>query len=572
MWRRFAFALVLMAGLIPASVANAAADLTQLAQAQTAPAAEPTQPPAAPATQAPATPAPDPAAPAPAADAAPEEPIGSVATVTGNATVTRDDKTLPLKVKDDIYLNDMVQTAAKSALGITFSDGTTFNLKAGSQITIDTFVYEDGGKQNAGVFDVAKGTVAFVAAAVAKTGDMKITTPTATLGIRGTSGLVEVPEGASATSKNNVNVKLYPDADGRVGRIEVNDRGGAQLGFLTAASSGFAIRPGAGGVRFAAVPISITPQMIARDTGFVRQVHSMQTFGRRVFDEQRAFRRANPGFVNPNRPMRQPGQFRQNNLPGQPGGRQNGLPGQRPGQQPGLPNRPGQQGPGAPGRQGLQQQPGSPQQGGPLQRPGPPGRANQPSQTAPRPLPGQPGQPALPPLPNRQGQPATQPGGLPSQQTGNPQRPGQPGLPPRPGQPQQSGAPSQTGQPGLPPRAGTPRETALPPQPGRPGLPAGPAGPGQPRLSQPPGQLPGRLPAQPYPGQPLSGQRPPGQQIQGQPPLPPPGGGQFRQGRIPGAPGLQQPGQPGRPALQVPRRPAPSAPPPPRGKKQRDVR
>ena len=58
------------------------------------------------------------------------------------------------------------------------------------------------------MFDVAKGTVAFVAAAVAKTGDMKITTPTATLGIRGIPGLVEVPEGATAAShKNNVNVK-----------------------------------------------------------------------------------------------------------------------------------------------------------------------------------------------------------------------------------------------------------------------------------------------------------------------------------------------------------------------------
>ena len=316
-----------MAGLMPAGFANAAPDLTQLAQAQPAqaPAAAPQTPADA---RAPATPAPDPAAPA--ADAAPEEPIGSVATVTGKATVTRDDKTIPLKVKDDIYLNDVVQTAASSSLGLTFSDGTTFNLKANAQITIDTFVYEDGGKQNAGVFDVAKGTVAFVAAAVAKTGDMKITTPTATLGIRGTSGLVEVPEGASAASTNNVNVKLYPDADGRVGRIEVNDRAGAQLGFLTQGSSGFAIRPGAGGVRFAAVPITITPQMIARDQGFVRQVHSMQLVGRRVFDEQRAFRRANPGFVNPNRPIRQPGQqpgqFRRNGLPGQPGGRQNGLP------------------------------------------------------------------------------------------------------------------------------------------------------------------------------------------------------------------------------------------------------
>ena len=86
---------------------------------------------------------------------------------------------------------------------------------------------------------------------------MKITTPTATLGIRGTTGLVEVPEGAAANNPNNVAVKLYPDADGRVGRIEVNDRAGARLGFLTQGASGFTIRPGAGGARFAAVPLVI---------------------------------------------------------------------------------------------------------------------------------------------------------------------------------------------------------------------------------------------------------------------------------------------------------------------------
>ena len=187
----------------------------------------------------------DPAAPAADAQQAAEEPIGNVATVIGSASVIRNNETTPLKVKDDIYLNDVVQTGARSSLGITFSDATTFNLKANSQITIDSYVYEDGGKQNAGVFDVAKGTVAFVAAAVAKTGDMKITTPTATLGIRGTTGLVEVPEGAAANSQNNVAIKLYPDADGRVGRIEVNDRAGARLGFLSQGSSGFTIRPGA---------------------------------------------------------------------------------------------------------------------------------------------------------------------------------------------------------------------------------------------------------------------------------------------------------------------------------------
>jgi len=176
--------------------------LTHLAQAQT---------PAAPA-------APDPATAVPA-QAPVDEPIGNVATLTGSASVIRNSVTTPLKLKDDIFFNDTVQTSANSKLGITFNDATTFNLSASSKMTIDNYVYEEGGSQNAGIFDIAKGTVAFVAAAVAKTGDMKITTPTATLGIRGTTGLVEVPEGATAASANNVAIKLYPDADGRVGRI-----------------------------------------------------------------------------------------------------------------------------------------------------------------------------------------------------------------------------------------------------------------------------------------------------------------------------------------------------------------
>lgn len=472
MRRSLALALLLAAALAPAGPARAQSDQQQLAQTQ----------PAAPSAQ--TTPAQAPAAAPAQTDAQEvEEPIGSVATITGKASVTRNDKSIPLALKDDIYLNDIVQTSANSALGITFSDGTTFNLRASSQITIDDFVYEDGGKNNKGLFDVAKGTVAFVASQVAKTGDMKITTPTATLGIRGTSGLVEVPEGATATgTTNNVNIKLYPDADGRVGRIEVNDRAGARLGFLSQGASGFTIRPGGGGARFAAVPIAITRQMMDRDQGFVRLVHSTQTLGRRVFNEQRAFRRANPGFVNPNRPIRQPGQFRR---PGQPGGpgqlRRNGLPGQiRPGQPPGLQNRPGQQPPGLRGRQGLQQQPpGSPQQAGQRSR-----------------LPGQPGQ-----LNRQPGQLQT------GQQPGGTQRLG---PPPRPGQTLPSGVPGRLGSP-----------AGAPPQ----GAPAGQFRPGGPAGTPPRFQRPGGVQPLPQQG---------GQFRQGAAPG-------LRQPGLPGRPVLQPP-------------------------------
>src|SRR5215813_10256601 len=245
----------------------------RLAQAQPAPAPSPT--PQAPDASAPQDQQSD-------QQSAPEEPIGNVATLTGVATVTRNNADTPLQIKDDIYLNDVVKTQASSSLSITFSDATTFRLSANAQITIDNYVYEEGGGNNAGAFDIAKGTVAFVAASVAKTGSMQITTPTASLGIRGTTGVVDVPEGAAATGTNNVNIKLYPDADGRVGRIEINDRQGGSLGALTRAASGFAIRPGiagAAGARFAAVPITISPQSQARDQGFVRQVHTAQNVG-----------------------------------------------------------------------------------------------------------------------------------------------------------------------------------------------------------------------------------------------------------------------------------------------------
>ncbi|MET4275418.1 hypothetical protein ABIB68_001371 [Bradyrhizobium sp. F1.2.2] len=286
-------------------------------------------------------------APATEVQPAAVEPIGNVATVTGIATVIRDKNSYPLRVRDDIYLNDVVQTSSNSSLGITFDDATTFNLSASTKITIDTYVYEDGGKHNAGIFDIGKGTVAFVAAAVAKTGDMKITTPTATLGIRGTTGVVDVPEGGAANKANNVNIKLYPD--GRVGHIDVDDRtSGTRLGALTQGASGFAIRPGAaaaGVMRFAAVPITIAPQQIARDRGFVGQVHLAQTTGRQIVTEQRDFRRANP-TASPRipRPFQPPQQqqLRPNTAPGQQPQRPNGQPGQN--------NRPGQQQPGAPGR------------------------------------------------------------------------------------------------------------------------------------------------------------------------------------------------------------------------------
>ena len=249
-----------------------------------------------------------PAQPAPAAD----DSIGQVSTVQGSATVTRANATpIALKVSDPIFKGDTLATGANGLLGVTFDDESTFSLSENARIVVDEFVYEEGASGNRGAINVARGTVAFVAAQVAKTGTLTVTTPTASLGIRGTTGVIDVPE--NATAGGEAKVKLYPDADGRVGHIDVFDRQGGRLGSLTQGSSAFAIRPGAGG-RFAAVPFRIPPQEAARDRGVVQRLFASHNIGRRLAVQRRQLRQRNQrrrgGPQRPNRGQQQPNRGR----------------------------------------------------------------------------------------------------------------------------------------------------------------------------------------------------------------------------------------------------------------------
>jgi FecR protein len=279
--------------------------------------------------------------------AAADNSIGQVATLAGTATVIRANAArAALKVADPIYEQDTLQTDVNSTLGITFDDQTTFSLSANTRIVIDEFVYSEGGSGNAASLNVAAGTAAFVASLVAKTGDMKITTPQATLGIRGTTGIVDVPQGAGAAAPT---VKLYPDSDGHVGSIDVFDRQGGRLGALTQGSSAFIFRAGPGG-RIAVVPYQIPPQEAARDRGVLQRLSLSHTIGRQMVIRRQQLRRPNnqrPGGLRPNN--QRPGGPQPNNQ--RPGGLQPNN--QRPGgQQPNnqrpvgpQPNRPGGQQP-----------------------------------------------------------------------------------------------------------------------------------------------------------------------------------------------------------------------------------
>ena len=129
------------------------------------------------------------------------KPIGKVVVATGSVTLERANAVIiqvsadsQAKVGDLVYQGDAVATGADGRVGINFTDGTSFNLSSNARMVLNEFVYDPNGSSNSTLFNLTKGTFTFVAGKVAKTGDMKIDTPVATMGIRGTTPRVEISD------------------------------------------------------------------------------------------------------------------------------------------------------------------------------------------------------------------------------------------------------------------------------------------------------------------------------------------------------------------------------------------
>jgi hypothetical protein len=130
-------------------------------------------------------------------------PIGRVISITGTVTIEHANAVVVqanlgqsgrTKMGDPVFMGDVVQTAADGKVGITFTDGTAFNLSSNARMVLNEFVYDPNGRSNSTLFSLTKGTFTFVAGKIAKTGDMKIDTPVATMGIRGTTPHVEISD------------------------------------------------------------------------------------------------------------------------------------------------------------------------------------------------------------------------------------------------------------------------------------------------------------------------------------------------------------------------------------------
>ena len=115
------------------------------------------------------------------------DPAGNVERLQGTATATStSDLTRTLQEGSTILVGDRVTTGTASRLRLRFNDGASITL--GDNTTLTVQAYDADSSSTRGLLDIAEGVFLAVTGAIARLGPDRyvVTTPTATLGIRGT--------------------------------------------------------------------------------------------------------------------------------------------------------------------------------------------------------------------------------------------------------------------------------------------------------------------------------------------------------------------------------------------------
>ena len=116
-----------------------------------------------------------------------QEAIGTVSRIQGDASGTRAGTTQALGLNASVLVNESVSTGAAARLEITFKDNSRLTLGENARLTLDRYIFNPATKRRmvrmkvVGAFRFISGKVANLARS-----DVKITTPVASVGVRGT--------------------------------------------------------------------------------------------------------------------------------------------------------------------------------------------------------------------------------------------------------------------------------------------------------------------------------------------------------------------------------------------------
>jgi hypothetical protein len=90
-----------------------------------------------------------------------------------------------LRVGTDVQANEIISTTDNDRAHLVFLDGTTLTIGPSSSMTIDKFVYDPTTQKGELAVNATKGVFRIIGGRISKTSTIAVTTPSATMGIRG---------------------------------------------------------------------------------------------------------------------------------------------------------------------------------------------------------------------------------------------------------------------------------------------------------------------------------------------------------------------------------------------------
>tara|TARA_R110002051_G_scaffold39282_1_gene82777 strand:+ start:156 stop:1259 length:1104 start_codon:yes stop_codon:yes gene_type:complete len=153
--------------------------------------------------------------------------IGLVTNFSGSAAIERDEGFEVYEVEKDLGVEmlDVIATA-KGKVQIDFLDDTRVDVTEHSRLVIDDFVYDPASQEGSLSLKASLGTIRYASGQIAKNSkqNVKITTPSAVIGVRGTDFTMTVDEIGGST------IILLPSCDTNgdcfVGEISVESDAG----------------------------------------------------------------------------------------------------------------------------------------------------------------------------------------------------------------------------------------------------------------------------------------------------------------------------------------------------------
>ncbi|MGZ3339167.1 MAG: FecR family protein [Reyranella sp.] len=102
-----------------------------------------------------------------------------------------------LRVGTDVQANEIISTTDNDRAHLVFLDGTTLTIGPSSSMTIDKFVYDPTTQKGELAVNATKGVFRIIGGRISKTSTIAVTTPAATMGIRGGIAVLGVQPSAT---------------------------------------------------------------------------------------------------------------------------------------------------------------------------------------------------------------------------------------------------------------------------------------------------------------------------------------------------------------------------------------